>query len=253
MNPSYSTNGFVISRKLFAESELKAVSVVINHFHLTWIENNKAFYKERAVNSAYLTAKEYLDDEQRAVLFQLIGSKKIMALINSLLTNKPCFMNAQLFFDPYNSSQKNYWHRDPQYHLNLAEQQAALTGPQVIHIRIPLKDERGIEIIPASHKNWDSDEALKVRLETDGRKNSDDLAAGLAIELNAGDVLAFSANAIHRGLYGQDRLSLDLLFCDFDPSMSQFIKDDCLPDKAIIKQLQDPSALLNTIELKANN
>ncbi|MEP1448201.1 MAG: hypothetical protein ABJK37_19010 [Paraglaciecola sp.] len=47
-------------------------------------------------------------------------------------------MGSQLFFDPFKPQQANYWHRDPQYHLSVEEQKSALTGPDILHVRIPL-------------------------------------------------------------------------------------------------------------------
>lgn len=95
-------------------------------------------------------------------------------------------MNTQLFFNPVNPAQKNYWHRDPQYHLSIDEQKSALEGVNVVHYRIPLFGEPGIELVPASHKCWDTDEELDVRLARNNRRNSDDLSSGLTIELAAG-------------------------------------------------------------------
>ena len=252
MNKNYLENGFVVVRQLFGQNELQELSSVLNKFHESWKAKNNSFYMERAVNSAYITGTEHLDNEQRAVLFQLIGSKKIMDLVNTLFSQRPCFMNTQLFFDPVTIGQKNYWHRDPQYHLTVEEQKQALSGFDVIHFRIPLKNERGIELIPGTHKRWDTDEELSVRLETDNRKSYEDLDSGLAINLDAGDLLIFSANMIHRGLYGNDRLSLDILLCDPEPSIVQFVENECLPSNEILSMIEDTSVFRNVKELKSN-
>jgi len=61
-------------------------------------------------------------------------------------------MNTQLFFNPVNDGQKNYWHRDSQYHLSIEEQKEALVGPDVVHFRIPLTNEPGIELVPCTHQ-----------------------------------------------------------------------------------------------------
>ncbi len=159
-------------------------------------------------------------------------------------------MNTQLFFNPVDSQQKNYWHRDPQYHLSLAQQQQALAGPEVVHVRIPLADEPGIELIPGTHKRWDSKEELDVRLERSGKKKYHDLSTGLALPLNKGDILIFSANIIHRGLYGKDRLALDLLFCEALPELMKFVDGDCLPSPAILDKLENPEPFINSIEAK---
>lgn len=44
-----------------------------------------------------------------------------------------------------------------------------------------------------------------------------DLNSVKQIALEVGDVLLFSANMIHRGLYAKNRLTLDLLYCERSP------------------------------------
>ena len=52
------------------------------------------------------------------------------------------------------------------------------------------------------------------------------------------------------GIYGMDRLSLDVLFCDPEPDLIQFVNEDCLPTQDVINALEDGSAFINTIRLK---
>lgn len=226
---------------------------MVTRFHHSWRQENARFYAEKAVNSAYLTGKKHLNDAERLTLFEVIGSAKLMDVVMSVMGDRPAFMNTQLFFDPVNAEQKNYWHRDPQYHLSIEEQKKTLFGPEVVHFRIPLVDEPGVELIPGTHRRWDSDEELNVRLEQNGQKNSDNLSSGVRVRLNAGDLLVFSANMIHRGLYGLNRMSLDILFCDPVPELMQFVDDDCLPAAEILGKLENPAALARTLEIKAKN
>ncbi|AAZ24329.1 hypothetical protein CPS_0690 [Colwellia psychrerythraea 34H] len=201
------------------------------------------------MNSAYLTNREYLNDRQRQVLFDFIGSEKVMSIVNELIPQQPCFLNTQLFFNPMNPKQRNYWHRDPQYHLSIEQQKVALLASDVIHFRLPLLDEPGIELVPGTHKRWDSTEELKVRLEQAGDKNNQPLSQGKIIKLEAGDLLIFSANMIHRGLYGLDRLAFDILFCQPDPSVIQFVSNDSLPTAEALTSLENSDAFDNTIKL----
>lgn len=240
-------------RRLFTDSELQELTKVVFEFHEAWKLKNSEFYSEKAVNSAYITGTEYLDEEKRIVLFKFIGSSKLMKVVSDVMLKPAAFMNTQLFFNPTNSVQNNCWHRDPQYHLSVNEQKEALSGPEVVHFRIPLVNEPGIELVPGTHKRWDTDEELDVRLENNGRKNHDKISTGVHIKLEAGDLLVFSANMIHRGIYGLDRLSLDILFCDPEPGLIKFVSDESLPGQEAIKNIEDPSAFLNTLNLKANN
>ena len=252
MNQEYKQNGYFVIKGLFKKNELVSLNQVLTEFHQSWQRQNSEFYATKAVNSAYITAAEHLDEAKRNTLFKFIGCSKLMNIVADVLPHRPCFMNTQLFFNPVNPAQKNYWHRDPQYHLSVEAQKQALAGPDVVHFRIPLATEPGIELVPGSHKRWDSTEELDVRLESNHQKNHHNLSSGVTVELDAGDLLVFSANMIHRGLYGLNRLSFDILFCDPQPELVEFVNDECLPSLEVIKTLEDGSAFLNTLSLKGN-
>jgi ectoine hydroxylase-related dioxygenase (phytanoyl-CoA dioxygenase family) len=251
MNEVYRESGYLLIRGFLNESEVSKLHNVIAGFHRLWQKDNATYYAQSAVNSAYLTNQEYLNDRQRQVLFDFIGSEKLMSIVNELIPKQPCFLNTQLFFNPVNPKQSNYWHRDPQYHLSVEQQKAALSASDVIHFRLPLLDEPGIELIPGTHKRWDSTEELEVRLEQNGYKNDQALSQGKVIKLSAGDLLIFSANMIHRGLYGLDRLAFDILFCQPDPSVIQFVSNDTLPTAEDLISVENPAAFDNSIKFKS--
>lgn len=250
MNIDYEENGYLVVKGLFKESELGQIRRVVTRFHDAWKLKHAQFYAEKAINSAYLTAKEHLNNAERESLFQFIGSAKLMAVVTSIMGDCPAFMNTQLFFDPVNERQRNYWHRDTQYHMTIAEQQQALLGPKVVHFRIPLVDEPGVEFVPATHRRWDQDDELDVRLERNGRNNHEDLLSGIKVKLDAGDLLIFSANMLHRGLYGMNRLSLDILFCDPAPELMTFVDANCLPEPDTLATIENAQAFQNSIEMK---
>lgn len=253
MTREYEESGYLLVKQYFRESELRELRVILLDYHESWKLKNAEFYADKAVNSAYLTSPEHLDECQRRHLFKFIGSNKLMNVVASIMKRRPTFMNTQLFFNPVNKGQKNYWHRDPQYHLTIEEQKETLVGPEVIHFRIPLLDEPGVGLVPGTHMRWDTREELEVRLENNGRKNDEELATGVDVGLEVGDLLVFSANMIHRGLYGMDRLSFDILFCDPEPGLANFVRDDCLPSENVINSLEYPDAFRSTVELKTKN
>lgn len=199
--------------KFLASSALSKVKQVVDVFHHAWCTDNRDFYETSAINSSGLTSEQYLTEAQRLVLFTLIIDMRLLEAVNQVV-HFPVFMGTQLFFDPFNTKKANYWHRDPQYHLTVEQQKLALTGPEVLHVRISLTADPGVEVIPGSHINWDTDEELQVRLEKNGHKHYESLSNGVPIPLVVGDVLLFSANMIHRGLYGNNRLALDILYCE---------------------------------------
>ncbi|MFQ3176844.1 MAG: ectoine hydroxylase-related dioxygenase (phytanoyl-CoA dioxygenase family) [Psychromonas sp.] len=256
VNPSqlkttYDEQGYFVIRDYFNAAEISSLRKVILKFHASWKDDNEIFYREEAFNSSLITGSQYLAFSDRVKLFDFISSKKIMKIVESVIAADPAFMNTQLFFDPVNPQQKDFWHRDCQYDYDIEDQKKVIHGTQVLHLRVPLFDEPGMELVPGTHKRWDSDEEFNVREEIKGRVSSDNLSSGHKIELAAGDLLVFSADMIHRGLYGLDRLALDILVFDSAGNYADYVDDDCLPDTAMLDKISDPRLFLNTIYLKS--
>jgi len=251
MNAGYVKNGYLVIRRLFEERELVELHDVLLSFHQAWLKDNVDFYQQRAINSAYITGKQYLDDQRRQILFEFIGSDKIADVLAEVIQSSPVFINTQLFFDPVNDAQKNYWHRDIQYSdLTIEQQKQALHTINALHFRIPLTDERGIELVPGTHMRWDNTEEFNVRMEQNGKRCFDELSDGRNVELQRGDLLVFSANMIHRGLCGGNRLVFDILFGDNDPEITKLLRTDCLPNSGQLKSVQNPLSFINSIESK---
>lgn len=251
MMSEYDENGYVVIKKFFNEEELKGLRIVLQDFHASWKQKNPRFYAEKAINSAYLTGPEHLDESKRQELFEFIGSFKLMHVVSSIMKKRPTFMNTQLFFNPVNPDQKDFWHRDCQYDHEVEEQKKAIQETQVVHLRVPLFDELGLELVPGTHKRWDNEEEFNVRQEEKGRVSSESLSLGKAIKLAAGDLLVFSADMIHRGLYGMDRLALDILVFDPAGDFVDYVDDDCLPELPMIDKIDDPRLFINILNLKS--
>lgn len=250
---SYHTNGFYLEQSAFSLEALDPIRTILEHFHSAWLEENQKFYKQRAINSAYITAAGKLPPHYRLQLFNFISDKKITDTVSNTVASDLVFMGTQLFFDPYNQNQKNYWHRDIQYNsLSIEQQKIVLLNQNAIHVRIALKDENGIELIPGTHKRWDSDYEYSVRLEKHGMQNHYDLKDSQPIPLHAGDMLIFSANMIHRGLYGKDRFAFDILFADPDPEILRHLPNDCLPTASELEGIKNPEIYRRAIAVKSD-
>lgn len=100
----------------------------------------------------------------------------------------------------------------------------ALTGPEVLHVRIHLTADPGAEVIPGSHINWDTDKEWQVRLEQNGHKHSESLSNDVPIPLMVGGVLLFFVNMMHRGLYRNNMLALSILYCERVPQLTELIQ-----------------------------
>jgi len=251
LNKNYEEQGYFVIRDYFSQSEVSLLRKVISKFHESWKLDNAEFYREEAFNSSLITGSQYLEFGDRVKLFNFISSKKMMHIVDSVIPLNPAFMNTQLFFNPINPQQKDFWHRDCQYDFDIEGQKKVIHETQVLHIRVPLFDELGMEVIPGTHKRWDNDEEFDVRQEKKGRASHENLSTGKIINLAAGDVLAFSADMIHRGLYGMDRLAFDILIFDSAANYVDYVDDDCLPDISMLDKIDDPRLFINTINLKS--
>ncbi|MFT2092501.1 phytanoyl-CoA dioxygenase family protein [Paraglaciecola sp. 2405UD69-4] len=249
----YEDQGYFVIRNYFSESEMSALRDVISVFHEKWKQDNAKFYEEVAFNSSLVTGSQYLGATDRMTLFNFISSPKMMQVIESLIPTQAAFMNTQLFFNPINPELKDFWHRDCQYDHDLAGQKKAIAETQVVHLRVPLFDELGMELIPGTHKRWDTQEELDVREEENGRRSNDSLPGATSIPLAAGDVLVFSADMIHRGLYGLDRLAWDILVFDATADFADYVDPDCLPTPAMLSKIHDPRLFAKTLSLTSGN
>jgi ectoine hydroxylase-related dioxygenase (phytanoyl-CoA dioxygenase family) len=252
LKQKYNDKGYFVMRNYFSEVEISSLRVIILKFHERWKKDNEKFYQEEAFNSSLITGSQYLAFNDRVMLFNFISSPKVMTIIESLIARHAAFMNTQLFFNPVNPKQKDFWPRDCQYDHDIEGQKEAINNTQVIHLRVPLFDELGMELVPETHKRWDNDEEFNVRQEEKGKVSSDELSQGKKISLAAGDLLVFSADMIHRGLYGMDRLALDILVFDPDSDFADYVDSDCLPDALMIKEIADPRLFQTTVDLIIN-
>jgi len=252
----YEAQGYFVIRDYFNDTEVSSLRKVVLKFHESWKRDNKKFYQEEAFNSSLITGSKYLNFNDRVTLFNFISSKKMMNLVDSVIPVNPAFMNTQLFFNPVDTQQKDFWHRDCQYDFDIEGQKKVIQDTQVLHLRVPLFDELGMELVPGTHKRWDNDEEFNVRQEEKGKLSYESISTGKKIRLAAGDLLLFSADMIHRGLYGLDRLALDILIFDSSVSVNfveyiDYVDDDCLPDITMLREIDDPRLFVNTIGLKS--
>ena len=242
MRDSLAKNGYAVAASAFSRDDMAQLKRVLDRFHSAWLADNADFYKARAVNSAYLTAPRYLNRSDRLALFRFIAQEPLVHLAETLMGTPAAFLNTQLFFDPADPERKNYWHRDIQYSgLSALEQQAQLPLDQGFHVRIALKPERGIELIPGTHLRWDTQREFDTRTSQNGKQPHHALPGSKAISLDTGDMLVFSANTIHRGLYGKDRMAFDILYCTPDsPHLVHSTQPNCMPDSDMMQALGNP-------------
>ncbi|WP_228445401.1 phytanoyl-CoA dioxygenase family protein [Thalassotalea sp. HSM 43] len=225
----YKDNGFVVIRNLLSKQQLAQISFHVDRIFQQWFEQHEAtIYREKMLNMHSLTHSRYFKDRdtERVDFFSAILPETLTQKLDDLFSVPLYFHNSQLFFNPTNSERQPYWHRDLQYSdLSELEQQRELANMLSLHVRIPLVDEKGVELIPGTHKRWDSERERNVRLQINGHRNTEQLPNALLTEVNCGDVLVFNAQMLHRGAYkhNKQRKALDLCIGEAHPLLSEFV------------------------------
>ncbi|TGM17095.1 deoxygenase [Leptospira selangorensis] len=238
-NESLTENGYFLYPNFFSPEELENVRKILLDANSKW---KTRFPDESSVNSAYLTSPDFcIEKPDRLSLFRFISEGKLVELAKSIIQERTYFLNTQLFFNPKSTDKRNYWHRDLQYlGVPEEEQKNILKSTKVFHFRIPFYPDPGLEFIPGSHARWDNEEEYDVRLEKNGHKNYEDLPGSVLVSQNPGDLLVFSAHLIHRGIYGQNRHSLDILYTNFPDKKSNSKMFRQFPEESILSQLENP-------------
>jgi ectoine hydroxylase-related dioxygenase (phytanoyl-CoA dioxygenase family) len=239
----FDTQGYLILRDFFSACDIENLSHTVDRIHRQWLSENRATHIDgRAVNMHSLTSRRYFmsDETGRLRFFERLAPATLTTFIDRMFGDDVYFHNTQLFFNPYDKSRLPYWHRDlqtsPVADLDQASEQQRLVS---LHIRIPLVAEKGLELIPGSHRRWDTETEKNVRFERHGHASSDDLPGALLVELEPGDVLVFDAQMIHRGNYRLNRLrqALDLCIGKPHPYTSAYLDESVLPDACALSQI----------------
>ena len=232
----FETQGHIILRKFFDPEEIDQITRIVDRIYRQWkTDNCHALIEQQLINMHSLTHPKYFQGygHERVQFFNLIASVKLVKALDQLFHTDIYFHNTQLFFNPYSQDKRPYWHRDLQYSpiddaVQAAEQQNMLS----LHGRIPLVAEKGVELIPHSHRRWDTDLERNVRFELNGHSNHESLPGAVLIALEPGDILIFSAQMIHRGNYALNpsRKALDLCLGKRHPLVESFFDPTGLPN-----------------------
>jgi len=225
-------------RSFFSKAEIAAIGGFVERIYKKWMSEREAeIYSRMLVNMHSLTSPENFEgsSEQRVKFFEVIASAKLTKKLEDMFGSGIHFHNTQLFFNPSNSARLPYWHRDLQYSsIDDSIQSAELHNMLSLHVRIPLIQEKGIEVVTGSHDRWDTELEHNVRRELNGHKNSESLPNAVLIDLSPGDILIFNAQMIHRGNYALNptRKALDLCVGKYHPLTSDSLDERVLPKKA---------------------
>ena len=258
LREEYNNSGHIILREVFDNSEVAHLKSIVTQIHKQWYASNEKVYKEQLlVNMHSLTLAGYFStSDERIAFYNAFSTPKLIAKIEEAFQEDLYFHNSQLFFNPYQNKRKPYWHRDLQYSpVPDEEQKSELSNMLSLHVRIPLVDETGVELIPETHLRWDTELEKEVRLERNNRKNHENLPGAKLIALKAGDVLVFNSQMIHRGNYtlNNERFALDLCIGRPHAFAAKYFDTSTLPTQEELKEIHYPQWFLNAYNISAKN
>lgn len=257
MKAQYQQHGYVIARNVLSHDEISAISKYASYIYQTWKRNNESdIVNYQLVNMHSLTDAAYFENspEDRVKFFNAISPKCLTTFIENTFGESIYFHNSQLFFNPVSKEKRPYWHRDMQYSdLSDETQKKEQNSMLSLHLRIPLVKEVGVELIPGSHKRWDTVLEQNVRFEREGHKNTEQLPQSKLIKLDVGDVVVFSAQMLHRGNYAlnSSRCALDLCIGSYHPLNAGFIDRSMQPTDTEMQQIKNNQWFIKAKEIMA--
>ena len=234
LKDNFDESGFVVITGLLTKTEIDELTKQVDHVFTPWFHaNHSDILTYKLVNMHSLTKSAYFDSSlERVAFFNAMSPKSLVNLLADMFGSDLYFHNTQLFFNPLNTNQLPYWHRDLQFSSTSDDvQQKEQHNMLSLHIRIPLEKETGVELIPQTHKRWDTQLENEVRFERIGRKNHETLPHSKLISLDVGDVLIFSSQMLHRGNYqlNKSRKALDICAGKYHPLTFDYFDQQVLP------------------------
>jgi len=242
---SYASDGFLHRPALLPPDIVRRLVAIGERVHGRWLaEHGDEARRHALINSTRLTDARWFappHDDERAAFFDALADPTLCDLVGEHFGDV-YFHGTQMFFSPLEGATRApYWHRDLQYMgLDEAEQRRLLGELTQLHVRIPLRPERGFLLVPGSHARWDTADESDVRLERDGHRSAEELATARSFDLVPGDVLVFSAHMLHRGTYGQNRLSLDVMVGKPHATTTEYPDAAQLPTAAELPRIRRP-------------
>lgn len=150
-------------------------------------------------------------------LTTFVGSARVCALLEGLALegedDTPHLENTDYYHEQTKHDWDGDWHRDSQFGQPDPELECRrILTTTSVHVRVALVDDDRLEIVPGSHRRWDTPEELQIR--KGARRTSSAMPGATRIAVKAGDACVFHAWSIHRATYRRAplRRTLDSLY-----------------------------------------
>jgi hypothetical protein len=151
------------------------------------------------------------------VLAKFVGSARVCALLEGLALEGEDgtvhLKNTDYYHEQTTRDWDGDWHRDSQFGQPDPElERRRILSTTSVHVRVALEDDDRLEIVPGSHRRWDTPEELQIR--KGSKRASSAMPGATRIVMGAGDACVFHAWSIHRATYQRAplRRTLDSLY-----------------------------------------
>ncbi|MGH9944420.1 MAG: phytanoyl-CoA dioxygenase family protein [Pyrinomonadaceae bacterium] len=219
MKAHWDEQGFVLLPRMFDAGRVAKLRAICDRVFAAWLdESPDPRAAANNTNMAFLTQPRYFKNhsDQLTALLGFVADEGVLDRLASLGLDKPLFHNTQYFFEPRDSSRAGDWHRDQQFGApDLETEQARMRQHVGVHMHVAIVADDHLEIVPGTHRRWDTEEELSIRKGWNGRRpDSPEMPNATRIALEPGDAVFFSAWSIHRGRYvtGRTRRTFDAIY-----------------------------------------
>lgn len=176
-----------------------------------------------------LSNLDYFAEQPEALqrLTRFVASARVCALLSGLgyadEEHAPRLKKADYYHEQTQHDWDGDWHRDSQFKESEPDRERALVlSTTSVHLRVALERDDRLEVVPGSHRRWDTSEELRIR--KGAQRTSAEMPGATRIELRAGDACVFHAWSIHRATYQRVpvRRTLDSLYGFARPKLARY-------------------------------
>lgn len=229
-------DGYIVVRSLYTPERVawlrETSERILNQWRIRNPETGEPGGGPEATNIRHVNHPDYFAEDADGLrkMLAAIADSKVRGICRELFAGEPLFRCTTLWMNPATQQLDGNWHRDSQFLFpdEVVEQEkiAAANGiSNHIQLQIALVPSEDIELVPGSHRRWDTPEEYAIRRADGGANNrSNSMPGTVRIALEPGDAVGFNAYGLHRGRYHADRLrrTFMLTFTDSRSPMSDY-------------------------------
>jgi len=220
----WQTEGYCIIRRIFDADRVIRLREICNDILERWRvrdpQTGQPGEKPDATVMRHLNHPGYFEESSDGlrVLMDSVCDSRMLDVARLLLGEEPMFRCTSLFFNPSGIHLDGNWHRDSQFGAGSDDDErrmieTATDSGVSIQLQIALVHSEDIELVPKSHRRWDTPEEYAIRKGNGGKNNrSNAMPGAIRVIQEAGDAVMFNPLTIHRGRYHADKLRRTLMF-----------------------------------------